>query len=249
VGVINEVTIEQRVAARAIAMEYEPNARAATEAALRGALTQANDDLRYQELLIQEANHRTKNALHLIMGGLSVQANKAANVIIRDALEAAISRISQINDVHTLVAYRTSPDVVRLSLYLQRLSEGVAGSFASQQVSIKVDLEVDVAWKREIVVPLGLIVVEALTNSFKYAFPDGRRGQIRIKMRVQHDGLMRLQIEDDGVGALVELRSGALGLGLIERLARRLNGEATFTGRSDGTVVRVVFPNPESAEL
>jgi two-component sensor histidine kinase len=244
--VINEVTSEQRGAARTIAMEYEPNGNAETEAALLGALTQAQDDLHYQELLIHEANHRTKNALQLIIGGLSVQANRAADVIIRDALEAAISRIRQINEVHTLVAYRTSPDVVDLYLYLQRLSLGIAGSFASQHVTIRVDLETDVAWKREIVVPLGLVVVEALTNSFKYAFPDGRNGQICIKMRVQHNGLMRLQIEDDGVGMPVELRSGALGLGLIERLARRLKGEATFSARSDGTVVRVIFPNPDS---
>ena len=70
-------------------MEFEPNARAETEAALRGALTQANDDLRYQELLIQEANHSDEECPppgH--RWDSSVQANKAANVIIRDALEA-----------------------------------------------------------------------------------------------------------------------------------------------------------------
>jgi two-component sensor histidine kinase len=96
-------------------------------------------------------------------------------------------------------------------------------------------------------VPLGLIVGEALTNSFKYAFPNERNGQICISMRGQNNGLMLLQIEDDGVGIQVERRSGALGLGLIERFAQQVRGEVTFSRRSDdtGTVVRVAFPNPD----
>jgi two-component sensor histidine kinase len=227
--------------------DYKPNGPAETEAALRDALIQTREELHYRELLIHEANHRTKNALQLAIGGLALQANRAADVIISDALEAVISRIQQINEVHTLLAYRTSPDLVDPSLYLQRLTQGIAGSLAAEHVTIRVDLEmVDVAWNRDIVVPLGLIVVEALTNAFKYAFPDGRDGKICIRMRVQHDGRMRLQIEDNGIGLPVERRSSALGLGLIERLAQRIKGQASFSSRSDGTVVRVIFPNPDS---
>ncbi len=191
---------------------------------------------------------RTKNALQLAIGLLSVQANRAADVVMRGALESAISRIEQINDVHTLLAHRTDSDVIDLHDYLQRLSQGLAASFAfsPEQVIMEVDLEV--AWELEIVVPLGLIVGEALANSFKHAFPDGRNGRICIRMWVQRDGTMQLQVEDDGVGMPVERRSGSLGLGLIERFAQRVKGEATFSNRSDanGTVVTVIFPNPDS---
>jgi two-component sensor histidine kinase len=154
-------------------LEREVEGRLRTEATLRDALTQGLDDLRYREVLIHEINHRTKNTLQLAIGLLSVHANRAADVVIGGTLATAIDRIQQINEVHTLLAYRTSPGDLDLPDYLQRLSQGVAASFAPspEHVTMKVDLELDVAWKPEIVVPLGLIVGEALTNSFKYAFP------------------------------------------------------------------------------
>jgi two-component sensor histidine kinase len=67
-------------------------------------------------------------------------------------------------------------------------------------------------------------------------------------MHVQRNGLMQLQVDDDGVGMPVERRSGTLGLGLIERFAQQVKGEATFSNRSDdnGAVVEVIFPNPDS---
>jgi two-component sensor histidine kinase len=249
--------LEQHVVARTrrlqetnARLEREIERRLRTEATLRDALTQGQEDLRYREVLIREVNHRTKNALQLAIGLLSVQANRAADVGIRDTLETAISRIKQINEVHTLLAHRSSPDALDLPDYLQRLSQGVAASFAPfpGHVKMKVDLEVDVAWKPEIVVPLGLIVGEALTNSFKHAFPDGRNGQIRIRLHVRRDGLMQLQVEDDGVGMPVDRQRGSLGLGLIEKFAQQVKGEATCGSRSDGigTLVTVVFPHPGS---
>lgn len=216
-----------------------------TEAALRVALAQAQEDLKYQELLIHEANHRTNNALQLVMGGLAAQATLASDVMIRIALELAIDRIQQIHEVQTLLSQRTSTDVVDVSLYLQRISQGLAACFAAECVTISVEPDVSGAsWQRDIVIPLGLIVAEALTNSLKYAFPDGRSGSIRITTRVEHDGLMRLEIEDDGCGLPAERRAGSLGLGLIERLAQLVHGEATVSSSFDGTLVRVTFPNP-----
>ena len=48
--------------------------RRRTEATLRDALAQGQEDIRYRDFLIREVDHRTKNALQLAISLLSVQA-------------------------------------------------------------------------------------------------------------------------------------------------------------------------------
>ena len=68
-------------------------------------------------------------------------------------------------------------------------------------------------------------------------------------LRVQGGGLMRLCIEDDGVGMPAERRQGSLGLPLIEMFARQIKGRAAMEDRTggEGTVVTVTFPDPNTA--
>ena len=97
--------------------------------------------------------------------------------------------------------------------------------------------------------PLGLIAGEALTNALKHAFPEGRDGRVRLVLRAAGGGLMRLCVEDDGVGMLAERREGSLGLRLIEMFARQIKGRAAMENRTggEGTVVTVTFPDPNTS--
>jgi len=82
--------------------------------------------------------------------------------------------------------------------------------------------------------------------ALKYAFPGGREGRVRMVLTAQGDGLMRLCIEDDGVGLPDAGREGSLGLRLVDMLARQIRGRASVENRSSGkgTVVTVTFPDP-----
>jgi two-component system, sensor histidine kinase PdtaS len=49
---------------------------------------------------------------------------------------------------------------------------------------------------------------ELITNSFKYAFPGGRTGIIRVSLRQEPEsGAVRFCISDDGVDFLPDLSS------------------------------------------
>ena len=58
---------------------------------------------------------------------------------------------------------------------------------------------------------IGLIVNELVTNCFKYAFPEGRRGAVEVDVRAKDDRIV-VTVQDDGVGCPVEVKSG-LGTG------------------------------------
>ena len=97
--------------------------------------------------------------------------------------------------------------------------------------------------------PLGLVAGDALTNALKHAFPEGREGRVRVVLRAVGGGLMRLCVEDDGVGLPAERRGGSLGLRLIEMFAPQIKSKVTMENRpdGDGTVVAVTFPDPNTA--
>jgi two-component sensor histidine kinase len=91
---------------------------------------------------------------------------------------------------------------------------------------------------------VALIAGEAITSALKHAFPDKRRGTIRVGLRRQGEDVL-LFIEDNGVGLPATrgatLRPGSMGMRLIEGMARSLNGTLAIEG-DRRTRVEVRFP-------
>ena len=252
-------TLDRRVAARTkrlqeanARLEEEVERRRRTEAALRDALAQGQEDIRYRDFLIREVDHRTKNALQLAVSLLGVQA-RHVDEPCRGALETAMGRLRRMGAVHALLTYRAAdgPDAIDFPDYLRRLCREVAEGLSAPEarVRVEVDAEEEAMWGPDLVVPLGLIAGEALTNALKHAFPDGREGRVRVELRAVGGGLVRLLVEDDGAGMPAERREGSLGLRLVEMFAKQVKGRAAVeAGRGGrGTAVAVTFPDPDAA--
>ncbi|WP_043343967.1 sensor histidine kinase [Belnapia moabensis] len=251
-------TLERRVATRTrrlqevnARLQEEAERRQRTEATLRDALAQGQEDIRYRDFLIREVNHRTKNALQLAVSLLGVQARQIDDPACRATLETAMGRLRRVGEVHSLLTYRIgNPNAIDFPDYLRRLCEEMAEAMAPspEQVSVEVEADEEAVWSPDLVVPLGLIVGEAVTNALKYAFPDGRSGRVRVELHAEAGGQMRLLVEDDGAGMSVEHRTGSLGLRLVEMFAKQVKGRATMeAGRGgQGTAVAVIFPDPSA---
>jgi two-component sensor histidine kinase len=82
----------------------------------------------------------------------------------------------------------------------------------------KLDVDVDTA------VPLGLIVNELITNTLKYAFPEGQKGTVRIKLDKRKDGVLQLEVSDNGIGKTGITHGTGFGGQLISLLTRQLSG-------------------------
>ncbi|MDX1424611.1 MAG: sensor histidine kinase, partial [Kiloniellales bacterium] len=86
-------------------------------------------------------------------------------------------------------------------------------------------------------------ITEAVTNSYKHAFPDGRAGKIQVAIHKLDDESARLTISDDGVGyASVEdlpttvVAGRGVGLSLISAFARQLGEELAVSGPPGTTI-------------
>ena len=98
----------------------------------------------------------------------------------------------------------------------------------------ELELDVDTA------VPLGLIVNELLVNALKYAFPGDRAGQVRIQLVKQPDGILHLEVADNGVGKVGQTQGTGFGGQLVSLLTRQLNG-SIHEEEKNGLTIRFDF--------
>ncbi len=230
-------------------LEAEVERRSKLESVLRDALDRNEETLRQKDYLIKEINHRTKNAIATAASLLRIQALNSERSETREALLTAENRLARIAEVHAMLYQGNTPDQIDFTEYLRRLARNLITSMESVpgQVDLRVDAN-EVVWGPDVAIPLGLIATEAITNSMKHAFPAGRPGTIGIRLNAMKDGMMRLCLEDSGVGLGSTRRAGALGLKLVDAFAQQIKGKATVTSRTNGGVmVEVIFRDPSVA--
>jgi len=84
---------------------------------------------------------------------------------------------------------------------------------------------------------------EAITNAFKYAFPNKKQGNIYISFTRTTNNRMVLSVMDDGAGlppGFNSNRQSSMGLNLMKGLSDDIDGSFTIEN-NNGTIVAVSF--------
>ncbi|NJC34710.1 two-component sensor histidine kinase/CheY-like chemotaxis protein [Sphingomonas jejuensis] len=225
-------TIEQAVRADRTQRE-----KAAAEAALQIAHDRA-------QALLREVNHRVANSLALVGSFVQMQA-RLVDGDARAALEETQSRIAAVAQVHRRLY--TSDDVgqVRLDDYLHGLVDELSRTMASAGRAVRIGLVAEpLSVPPDQAVNLGVVVNELVTNACKYAYPDGRPGEIRVAARKIADDSLRLSVEDDGVGWNGEQKPLGTGLGsrIVRAIAASMAAPLRFDQERAGTCVYLDVP-------
>ncbi|RUP08054.1 response regulator [Hyphomicrobium sp.] len=196
------------------------------------------------ELLLKEVNHRVANSLAIVAGLVGLQRNSIRDPSARDLLARVQGRIIAIASVHRRLY--TSPDVRSVDVcdYLVGLVEDLKAAMTDEGRSHPIRLDcVKVLLPTDKAVSLGIITTELVTNAYKYAYPEGREGEIRIILTAE-GGRGLLAVEDDGVGLEAQASTGGTGLGskVIASMALNLGGELKFAKVARGTRATLSFP-------
>jgi two-component system, sensor histidine kinase PdtaS len=150
-------------------------------------------------------------------------------------------RIWAIGQVHNQVYGSPELGEVNLAEYLSRLTDNVATGFAPDLSRIQVrqdfaPLTVDL----DTALPVGLLVVELLTNAFKHAFADGRAGEIDLRLTTQSD-VATLVVRDNGVGLPPQPAGASMGLSLVQALVHQIDAQLK-TESTPGACFILTFP-------
>jgi two-component sensor histidine kinase len=205
------------------------------------------DALNQKSLLIREIHHRVKNNLQIVMSLLSLQAGQLKDPTAREALMQAQVRINALALVHRILHEIEDQTTIDLSRLLHELAHQITEGMRAEKVPVRVEenlLPCEVSG--DVAVPLALFAAEALTNIFKYAFPPGREGVIRIELAAVADGRLRLSICDNGVGFDETGQKTGIGTRLIKTFGTQIGGVSSLhSAPGKGTTVAVEFRDSE----
>ncbi|OHD78805.1 MAG: hypothetical protein A3J97_12120 [Spirochaetes bacterium RIFOXYC1_FULL_54_7] len=189
--------------------------------------------LKDKQLLLRETHHRIKNNMNVIAALLSLQASHMEAGPGPQALGEARRRVLSMMIVYDKL-YR-SDDFRSISSagYLSQLLDETGIQFIFAGVRLERDFE-DFLLDSTVLFPLGIIMNELITNSFKYAFPGGRTGCIKVSLRQEPEtGSVKFCISDDGIDFLPDLtadKPGGFGLVLVKALADQLRAGLSVSG-------------------
>jgi two-component sensor histidine kinase len=206
------------------------------------------ENVEMKTTLIKEIHHRVKNNLQIVMSLLSIQAQQVKDVRAREALMQAQTRINALALVHRILNELEDQSTLDIRQLLEELSHQIAGGMSNDAVTVEVDVPSRVV-AGSVAVALALFTVEVLTNIFKHAYPNDRRGVIRVTMTTLADGKLKLAIADDGIGFAMDEQTKSVGSRLIKTFGLQLGGVSSVQSEPGrGTVVDLVFPDPDLRE-
>ncbi|TAL34051.1 MAG: PAS domain S-box protein [Spirochaetes bacterium] len=211
------------------------------EEALRASLAE-------KETLLKELYHRTKNNMQVLISMLALQSARAADESVSRVFQETANRISSIALVHQKLYQSQNLSRIDLKDYIEELvpllisSYGLAGGAVNQEYALEsADVLIDAA------IPCGLVLNELVSNTLKYAFPDGARGTLGVSLRRLPGGEIEIGFADDGVGmppGFDFAHVKTLGIAMITTIVRhQMQGSIEFP-EHDGFRCVIRF-NPE----
>ena len=206
--------------------------------------------LQEKEVLLKEIHHRVKNNLQIISSLLSLQSENINSENPASTFRESQDRIRSMALIHEKL-YQ-SKDISRIDFdgYVRSLTSYLSHSYAAgRNVSVAIDIE-GVSLGIDTAIPCGLIINELVSNSLKYAFRDGRHGELRIGLVQNHDRYT-LTVSDNGVGfppGLDFRNTPSLGLQLVNTLVGQLEGTIELDSLH-GTTFKIVFAEVRSCSV
>lgn len=207
-------------------------------------ITELKSSLKEKEVLLREIHHRVKNNMQIVSSMLNLQAHHVdGDGIAFDVLMESRNRVRSMAIVHEKMYQSNDLTHIKFDDYIQKLVSDLFSSYGISQDQIKLIINVeDIMLNIETAVPFGLIITEIVSNSLKHAFPEERKGELKVSLR-KLDGNFELIVSDDGIGFPEELdykKTSSLGLQLVNSLVGQLEGTISMDS-SHGPEFKIMF--------
>ena len=197
-----------------------------------------------KEALLRELQHRIKNNLATVTGLVRLQSREARHPETVAQLGKIGQRIDTLRLVHERLYARDVGERVALRPFLEELLANIGAFHEAGRRGVALDVQVeDHDVDADLAIPMGLLVNEFVTNSFKHAFGEGG-GRVAVRLAAEGDAL-RLEMADDGPGLPPGFGEpggvGGTGARIIAGLAAQIGAGARWKSEG-GTRLVLRFP-------
>jgi two-component sensor histidine kinase len=224
-----------------------------------------------KSLLLKEVHHRIKNNMSTISSLLSLGAASTQSPEAETLLSEMRDRIKAMMGIYDKLYRSDDYTHINLQSYIADLLSELSAAYRADDL-IHIDARIaDIQAGARLVFYLGIIVNELVTNAFKYAFPDGKQGTVRVQIeqlehpdtvgqvgQIEHPdtvgqvgrsgqpdcGWIMIRISDDGVGMPTKASTRTakgFGLQLVDIMVSQCHGNLSISS-GDGTVFTILLP-------
>jgi PAS domain S-box-containing protein len=192
--------------------------------------------IRDRDVLLREIQHRVKNNLQMITALIRIESRNT-----RSEMDPA--------PFDSLLSDQQHSEELDLGVYLSKIAASILGSHATD--GIRLDTKMDACMVSvNVALPVGLVVNELLTNSFKHAFNDRDGGTITLHC-LTDNGVCTILVADDGVGmpdGATWPKRGKLSAAIVQSLRENAKADLAVTSKpGQGMHVTIRFTREAAA--
>ena len=240
IGIINLTRINS-----AISFSTDEHAFLQNVADMLGSIIRNSRLYKERELALREMHHRIKNNLQVISSLLSIQSDYIKDEESHKLFINSNNRIRTMSLVYDNLVINNNISEVDINKYLKDLVIYLFRTYNTNTNHVKLNINIGIpSLPVDTSITCGLIINDLISNSLKYAFPDGRSGNITLRL-VRFPKQFKLIISDDGVGfpSQIDVTGNyTFGLLLVNTLVDQLNGTMELI-RKRGVKFIIKFPN------
>ncbi|MBI3284890.1 MAG: PAS domain S-box protein [Burkholderiales bacterium] len=191
--------------------------------------------LKEKDLLLGEIHHRVKNNLQIVHSLLNLQSSLIDDPAVKSMLMDSQNRIQSMALIHQTLYQSNDFAKVDFGGFLEALAPTLIASYGIDAGKISLSIDASAVYLPiNSAIPCGLLINELITNSLKHGFPDGRCGEINLRLSHLDNKRLLLAVSDTGVGIPDDLdidHTETLGLRLVSLLSRQLEGTLSIQRR------------------
>lgn len=188
--------------------------------------------LKDKDVLFKEVHHRVKNNMQIISSLLRLQTMQSENETVTESLGAAMNRVYSMALIHENLYRSDSVSSIPIGPYIKDLVQHLVLGDKNMHVDTTVNIE-DIILDINILIPIGLIINELVTNSIKHVFKNSDGGRIVLSAEKKNN-VIELSYADSGQGYDMHKLDApeTLGLQLISSLSKQIKADISSSSRN-----------------
>lgn len=194
---------------------------------------QLKNSLAEKDVLLKEIHHRVKNNLQVVISLLDLQQSKYPSDELKKSFLEAKANVQSISLIHENLYRHDNLSGIDMHSFVNDLVKQFNSIYAvsDQRFEFKnsiqqIELDMDTA------VPLGLILNELLTNTFKYVFAVQDYTIVTVDIVKTGDEAFEMNYHDNGKGlppGFDIAKNKTMGIQLMKDLSRQIGGKFLYS--------------------
>ena len=193
-----------------------------------------NTAVKDKETLLKEVHHRVKNNLQIITSLLRLHAEKENSPQFTELVTESQNRILSMALIHEMLYADTNFSRINLEKYVTSIFEQLRSTYGKSFIKLELDIPKGFSFEINKMIPIGLILNEVISNSFKYAFTKNK-GKIIVSIKKN-----ALIISDNGQGLPKSFdvnKNKSFGIQLIQLLADQIDAELIIDNKKGSSFI------------